>query len=71
MCVACCADVVCVGTSRGYVLRYHWDEYGNEKVHEVEVVKAGSDSHLLAVWLDPTACHIMATVKAQVRLKRA
>lgn len=29
--VACSSDVVCVATSRGYLLRYHWDDYGNEK----------------------------------------
>jgi hypothetical protein len=28
---ACAADVIILATSRGYLLRYHWDEYGNEK----------------------------------------
>jgi len=31
VCVAACNDVVMVATSRGYVLRYQWDAYGNEK----------------------------------------
>ncbi len=29
--MACSSDVVYVATTRGYVLRYHWDDYGNEK----------------------------------------
>eukprot|EP00983_Pelagomonas_calceolata_P097951 1158300-Pelagomonas_calceolata.AAC.3 len=33
VCVAACNDVVVVATSRGYVLRYQWDDYGNEKEH--------------------------------------
>lgn len=28
---ACACDVIVLATSRGYLLRYQWDEYGNEK----------------------------------------
>ncbi|KIY94421.1 hypothetical protein MNEG_13541, partial [Monoraphidium neglectum] len=28
---ACAADTVLLATSRGYLLRYHWDEHGNER----------------------------------------
>lgn len=31
MAAACAADVIILATSRGYLLRYQWDEYGNEK----------------------------------------
>jgi hypothetical protein len=28
---ACAAETVVLATSKGYLLRYQWDEYGNEK----------------------------------------
>lgn len=38
-CVACANGSVLVATSRGYLIRYAWDEYGNERVSEVEVTR--------------------------------
>jgi hypothetical protein len=28
---ACAAETVVLATSKGFLLRYQWDEYGNEK----------------------------------------
>lgn len=39
---ACAADVIILATSRGYLLRYQWDEYGNEKGARVP---AGATKH--------------------------
>ncbi|KAF5834626.1 Pep3/Vps18/deep orange family-domain-containing protein [Dunaliella salina] len=75
VCVAACNDVVVVATSRGYVLRYQWDDYGNEKVTEVEVVRggtgggsggfAGNDTCVTALYMDPTASHVIITARVQ------
>ncbi len=31
MAAACAPDAVLLATSKGYLLRYHWDDHGNEK----------------------------------------
>lgn len=35
MALACASDVVVVATSRGFLLRYHWDDFQNEKGEDV------------------------------------
>ena len=35
--VACASGNVFVATSKGYLIRIRWDEYGGEKVSEIEV----------------------------------
>ncbi|KAL6755557.1 hypothetical protein V8C86DRAFT_207014 [Haematococcus lacustris] len=63
--VACAAEHVYIATTRGCLLQYSWDEYGNEKVSEVEVVKGQADNCVTALWVDPTAAHIILTTRVQ------
>lgn len=59
-------DNVLVATSRGYLLRYSWDEYGNERVSEVEVVpsKQQQDLRITAVYADPWANHVLLALRS-------
>lgn len=57
-----CNDQLVLATSRGYLLRYHFDEYGNEKVQETEMFKA-ADGKSQAVFVDPTGSHALICVK--------
>ncbi|GAX74136.1 hypothetical protein CEUSTIGMA_g1585.t1 [Chlamydomonas eustigma] len=60
--IACSNGNVVVATSRGYLIRYFWDEYGSERVSEIEVNKQ-VDSQL-TVFMDPSANHILISVKS-------
>ena len=56
--VTCAHGNVFVATSRGYLLRYHWDEYGGEKVAEIEVARQ-AELQITAVFVDAMAGHIL------------
>ncbi|GIL83638.1 hypothetical protein Vretifemale_12392, partial [Volvox reticuliferus] len=64
-CVTASNDVVLVTTARGYLLRYSWDENGNEQVKEVEVVasKHSADHRISAAFMDPGANHVLVSVR--------
>ncbi|GIL52118.1 hypothetical protein Vafri_8045 [Volvox africanus] len=64
-CVTASNDVVLVTTARGYLLRYSWDENGNEQVKEVEVVtsKQSADHRISAAFMDPGANHVLVSVR--------
>ncbi|GLI64360.1 hypothetical protein VaNZ11_007601 [Volvox africanus] len=64
-CVTASNDVVLVTTARGYLLRYSWDENGNEQVKEVEVVtsKQNADHRISAAFTDPAANHVLVAVR--------
>lgn len=59
---ACAADVIILATSRGYLLRYQWDEYGNEKVIETELTRQ-ADSRVRSVFLDPSGTHSIVCLR--------
>ncbi|WIA14238.1 hypothetical protein OEZ85_002776 [Tetradesmus obliquus] len=58
---ACAADTLVLATSKGFLLRYQWDEYGNEKVSEVELTKP--DNRIKSLYIDPRGAHVLACVK--------
>eukprot|EP00879_Flechtneria_rotunda_P019362 GHRR01020334.1.p1 GENE.GHRR01020334.1~~GHRR01020334.1.p1 ORF type:complete len:907 (+),score=281.55 GHRR01020334.1:278-2998(+) len=60
---ACAADNVILATSRGYLIRYQWDEYANEKVTETELVRQ-PDSKVKALYLDPSGTHTLVYIKS-------
>ncbi|GLC42145.1 hypothetical protein PLESTB_000635800 [Pleodorina starrii] len=64
-CVTASNDVILVATARGYLLRYSWDENGNERVSEVEVVgpKQLSDHRIAALFMDPWANHVLVALR--------
>ena len=59
--VTCANGSVLVATSRGYLVRHHWDEHGVDKVSEIEVAAAGKqpDAQIAAVFVDPSANHML------------
>ncbi|KAG2496729.1 hypothetical protein HYH03_005142 [Edaphochlamys debaryana] len=65
VCVAASNECVFVATARGYLLRYGWDENGNEKVTEVEVVgpKQAGDARICALFVDPAANHALLATR--------
>lgn len=56
--VTCANGNVFVATSRGYLIRHYWDEYGGDKVSEIEVTKQ-TDVQIGAVFVDSSANHIL------------
>ncbi|KXZ53918.1 hypothetical protein GPECTOR_6g836 [Gonium pectorale] len=65
-CVTASNEVVLVATTRGFLLRYSWDENGNERVTEVEVLasRQQADHRIAALFTDPAAVHVLAAVRA-------
>eukprot|EP00878_Enallax_costatus_P011969 GHUV01012497.1.p1 GENE.GHUV01012497.1~~GHUV01012497.1.p1 ORF type:complete len:1028 (+),score=282.75 GHUV01012497.1:49-3132(+) len=61
---ACGTDTVVLATSRGFLLRYQWDDYGNEKVLETELFSSRQpDTRIKATFADPTGTHVLICIK--------
>ncbi|KAG1655491.1 hypothetical protein FOA52_008962 [Chlamydomonas sp. UWO 241] len=60
--VTCANGNVLVATSRGFLIRYYWDDMGNERASEAEVTKNG-DAHIHAVFVDPSANHVLVSTR--------
>lgn len=56
MAAACAADVIILATSRGYLLRYQWDEYGNEKGARVSAATPQPHTHTASTQTAVPAC---------------
>ncbi|GBF90405.1 hypothetical protein Rsub_03401 [Raphidocelis subcapitata] len=59
---AAAQDTVLLATSRGFLLRYHWDDHGNEKAVECELHRS-PDLSVAGLWLDPSGRHTLAVLK--------
>eukprot|EP00877_Chromochloris_zofingiensis_P007678 jgi/Chrzof1/3163/Cz12g14060.t1 len=60
---ACAAESILLATSKGYLLRYIWDEFGNERVIETELTRQ-PDSRVRGLFVDPGGTHNIINIKS-------
>ncbi|KAI8463559.1 MAG: hypothetical protein J3K34DRAFT_462375 [Monoraphidium minutum] len=57
------SDTLLLATSRGYLLRYQWDEHGNERVVESELTRAPQEVAVRSLFTDPGGSHALAVLR--------